>query len=202
MTRLIQSGVGLNTQTIEMGYDRLSQLRTVDRSVASNPGHLVTDYQYDGAGRLFDIENKFNTNVISNYNYGYDDGNRLSGKSGTDGSSTVDYGRDNQISAVDNTTRPDESYSFNALGIRAGWVTDTVDKRRVLNDGVYQYLYDDEGNLTQKTEIATSKVTTYTWDYRNRLISVTSGSQTVEYGYDAEDRRVSKRINEIGRAHV
>jgi RHS repeat-associated protein len=121
----------------------------------------------------------------------------LSGKGGTDGISSIDYGNDNQISAVDNATRPDESYSFNALGIRAGWVTDAADKRRVLNDGIYQYQYDDEGNLTQKKEIASGKVTSYVWDYRNRLTRVTSGSQVVEYGYDAEDRRVSKTINGV-----
>jgi RHS repeat-associated protein len=197
LTRLIQSGVGLSTQTIEMDYDRLSQLMRIDRTVASNPGHLITDYGYDGAGRLGSIDHKFNSSVVSNYNYGYDDGNRLSGKGGTDGISTVAYGNDNQISAVNNTTRPDEAYSFDALGIRAGWLTDAVDKRRVLNDGIYQYQYDDEGNLTEKQEIATGKVTTYTWDYRNRLMKVTSGSLVVEYGYDAEDRRVSKRVNGV-----
>jgi YD repeat-containing protein len=138
LTRLTQSGVGLATQNIDFTYDKLSQLKQVDRSVTTNPGHLVSDYQYDGAGRLFDIKNKFNSTVISDYAYGYDDGNRLSGKSGTDGISTVDYGKDNQISAVNNTNRPDEAYSFNALGIRAGWVTDALDKRRVLNDGTYQ----------------------------------------------------------------
>jgi RHS repeat-associated protein len=197
LTRLVQSGVGLSTQTIEMGYDRLSQLTRIDRTVASNPGHVITDYGYDGAGRLGSIDHQFNSSVISNYNYGYDDGSRLSGKGGTDGISTVAYGNDNQISAVNNTTRPDEAYSFDALGIRAGWVTDALDKRQVLNDGSYLYLYDDEGNLTQKQEIATGKVTTYTWDYRNRLTKVTSGSQVVEYGYDAQDRRVGKKVNGV-----
>jgi RHS repeat-associated protein len=198
LTNLIQSGVGLATQTIEMSYDKLSQLRKIDRVVASNPGHLVTDYDYDGAGRLFDIKNKFNTNVISNYNYGYDNGNRLNGKSGTDGISTVAYGNDNQISSVTSISLPNESYSFNALGIRSGWVTDTVDKRRVLSDGTYQYQYDDEGNLTQKKEISTGKVTTYVWDYRNRLSRVNlSDGSIVEYGYDAEDRRVGKKINGV-----
>ncbi|NJR32299.1 MAG: RHS repeat-associated core domain-containing protein [Chamaesiphon sp. CSU_1_12] len=198
LTRLTQSGVGLSTQTIEMDYDRLSQLKQVKRAVATNPGLLITDYGYDGAGRLLDITNKFNSTVISNYNYGYDDGNRLSSKNGTDGTSSIDYGNDNQIRAVDNASRPDESYSFNALGIRAGWMTDPLDKRRVLNDGVYQYQYDNEGNLTRKEEIATSKVTSYTWDDRNRLSRVNlSDGTAIEYGYDASDRRVSKKINSV-----
>jgi YD repeat-containing protein len=150
LTHLTQSGFGLSTQNIGFSYDKLSQLKQIDRTVASNLGHLITDYSYDGAGRLFDINNRFDTTVISNYHYGYDDGNRLSGKSGTDGNSTIDYGHDNQISAVDNTTRPDEAYSFNALGIRAGWVTDASDKRvsKKIN-GVTQekYVYDGSESL-------------------------------------------------------
>jgi RHS repeat-associated protein len=175
----------------------LSQLTQVDRKAATNPGHLITDYQYDAVGRLIDINNHFNTTNISHETYSYDDGNRLTTKSGTDGNSTVGYGKDNQISTVDNATRPDEAYSFNALGIRAGWVTDPLDKRRVLNDGKYQYQYDDEGNLTQKQELVTGKLTNYSWDYRNRLVKVASGTQTVEYLYDAEDKRVGKKVNGV-----
>jgi RHS repeat-associated protein len=43
--------------------------------------------------------------------------------------------------------------------------------------------------------LVTGKLTNYTWDYRNRLTKVTSGSQVVEYLYDAEDKRVGKKIN-------
>ncbi len=197
LTHLTQAGTGLSTQNIGFTYDKLSQLQQTDRQSASNPGHLITDYDYDNVGRLIDIHNRFNTTTISQDTYNYDDGNRLTTKSGTDGNSTVGYGKDNQISAVDHSTRPDEAYSFDALGIRAGWLTDALDSRRVLNDGKYQYQYDDEGNLTGKKELVTGKLTNYTWDDRNRLVKVTSGSQTVEYGYDAEDRRVAKKVNGI-----
>jgi RHS repeat-associated protein len=177
----------------------LSQLTKIDRTTASNPGHLITDYQYDAIGLRSKIDNYFNTPTtgISNYNYSYDPGNRLILTTGTDGNSAVDYGNDNQLKTIDNATRADEAYDFNALGIRSGWSTVTGDSRRVLNDGKYEYRYDDEGNLTQKKELLTGNLTTYEWDYRNRLMKVVSGSQTVEYGYDAEDKRVSKKLNGV-----
>jgi YD repeat-containing protein len=45
--------------------------------------------------------------------------------------------------------------------------------------------------------LVTGKLTNYSWDYRNRLTKVTSGSQVVEYLYDAEDKRVGKKINGV-----
>lgn len=194
-TGLTQSGAGIATQNIRHSYDRLSQLTQVDRQSSGNSGHLITDYQYDPVGRIVDINNRFNTTVISHDAYSYDSGSRLTGKTGNDGNSTVGYGKDNQISTVAHSNQTDEAYNFNALGIRAGWVTDPQDSRRVLSDGKYQYQYDDEGNLTQKREVSTGKMTNYEWDYRNRLVKVSlSDGSRVDYGYDAEDRRTSKKV--------
>jgi hypothetical protein len=61
---------------------------------------------------------------------------------------------------------------------------------------VYNYVYDDEGNRTRRTEISTGKVTEYVWDYRNRLSSVVfkdaAGNvvKSIEYTYDSSDRRI------------
>jgi RHS repeat-associated protein len=90
-----------------------------------------------------------------------------------------------------------EAYQFDTLGNRSTWSTDPLDSRRLLNDGTYQYRYDDEGNLSAKTELATGKITTYQWDYRNRLVSVTSDSHVIEYLYDAQDKRVGKQLDGI-----
>ncbi len=92
-------------------------------------------------------------------------------------------------------TGSNEAYQFDTLGNRITWSTDPLDSRRLLNDGTYQYLYDDEGNLADKNEIATGKITTYQWDYRNRLVSVTSDSHVIEYLYDAQDKRVGKKLD-------
>jgi RHS repeat-associated protein len=122
-----------------------------------------------------------------------------SSTTGTDGNKAVDYSNDNQINTVTTSMGSNEAYQFDTLGNRSTWSTDPLDSRRLLNDGTYQYLYDDEGNLSDKTELATGKITSYQWDYRNRLVSVTSDSHTIEYLYDAQDKRVSKQLDGIVR---
>jgi RHS repeat-associated protein len=199
LTYLHQTGTGVVATDIGFSYDRLNQLTKINRSDANDLGHLVTDYQYDAVGLVADINSYFNTtaNTVSHYHYGYDAGNRLILTTGTDGNSAVNYGNDNQLTGVTKSSGANESYNFDALGIRSGWSTVAGDSRQVLSDGTYEYRYDDEGNLSRKKELSTGAITNYSWDYRNRLTSVTSGSQTVEYGYDAEDKRVSKKINGV-----
>jgi hypothetical protein len=52
-----------------------------------------------------------------------------------------------------------------------------------------------------RTEIATNKVTVYTWDYRNRLVGVRDKSaagtpvQKVAFTYDAMERRLFKIVD-------
>jgi RHS repeat-associated protein len=71
----------------------------------------------------------------------------------------------------------------------------------LLTDGVYNYSYDDEGNRTKRTEIATGKVTEYVWDYRNRLASVLfkdaggTVTKTIQYLYDVNNQRIGKKID-------
>jgi RHS repeat-associated protein len=204
LKKLSQSGLGVTAQVMEFGYDRLNQLTNISRITANSDGALVTDYQYNEVGLLKDINNYFvkptvfnPVTTISNYHYDYDAGNRLTLKSGTDGNSVIDYGKDNQLKSVDNSSRADEAYNFNALGIRNNWSTVTGDSRQVQNDGKFEYRYDDEGNLTRKTELASGNITNYEWDYRNRLSKVSSAGQIVDYQYDAEDRRVGKVINGV-----
>jgi RHS repeat-associated protein len=204
LKKLSQSGLGVIAQVMEFGYDRLNQLTNISRTTANSAGALATDYQYNEVGLLKDINNYFIKptafnliTTISNYHYDYDAGNRLTTKSGTDGNSVIDYGKDNQLKSVDNSNRTDEAYNFNALGIRNNWSTVTSDSRQILNDGKFEYKYDNEGNLTRKEELATRKITTYEWDYRNRLSKVISVGQQVQYQYDAEDRRVGKAINGV-----
>ena len=67
---------------------------------------------------------------------------------------------------------------------------------RLRSDGVYNYTYDNEGNLLTKTRLSDGQVTEYTWDYRNRLVRVVvkDAAGTVlheeRYTSDVLDRRI------------
>jgi RHS repeat-associated protein len=89
----------------------------------------------------------------------------------------------------------DESYSYDQNGNRLAYQTDTAN--RLVSDGVYTYLYDGEGNRIQRKSIDSGLVTTYEWDYRNRLVGVTEGTKVIGYLYDATDRRIAKLLNGV-----
>jgi hypothetical protein len=182
LRHISQTGTGVIATEIDFSYDKLSQLQQIDRTSASDPTQVITQYRYTTAGLLEDINNysqTTNTNTtttnISHYHYTYDPG-RLKLTTGTDGNKAVDYSNDNQINTVTTSTGSNEAYQFDTLGNRSTWSTDPLDSRRLLNDGTYKYLYDDEGNLTDKTEIATGKITTYQWDYRYVFNSPTNAT--------------------------
>jgi YD repeat-containing protein len=58
------------------------------------------------------------------------------------------------------------------------------------------YTYDDNGNLAQKSESTNpSNVTSYTWDSRNRLTSITQPGLVATFDYDARHRRIARAVN-------
>jgi RHS repeat-associated protein len=95
----------------------------------------------------------------------------------------------------------DEAYSYDANGNRTNNGYQLGANNQVLSDGTYSYSYDNEGNRTGRTNLANGEITTYRWDYRQRLTQVitqdSSGRvmQAVEYTYDTYDRRIGKVID-------
>lgn len=71
--------------------------------------------------------------------------------------------------------RLNSTYTTDANGNRtnAGFAPAT-DSNRLQSDGVYDYQYDAEGNVTRQTKIADGSYSVLDWDQRNRLISVTN----------------------------
>ena len=208
LTSIKQSGSGIASKRADFAYDAAGRRTTLTRyaSLNTTPTVLVTAYAYDNADRLTSLTHKTAGGTVrSQYVYTLDNANRLTGEARTwtlsSGTATdtvgYTYTNDDQLTGVthSNGAFAAENFSYDVNGNRTltGYVTTTGN--RLASDGTFNYTYDDEGNLTVKTEIATGNQTLYAWDYRNRLTEVDSkvGATTTvlaQYVYDALDRRI------------
>ena len=158
-------------------------------------------YEYDGAGRLINLTHSQNSVILANYGWIYDNAHRVTRFTSPDGISNYTYDDRGQLLEGDHDYQSDESYSYDNNGNRTntGYVTGA--NNRLSSDGVYNYTYDAEGNHIQRTAIATGEVTSYEWDFRNRLtkvVTLDSDGNIVkrgEYAYDVFDRRIGKSLN-------
>ena len=203
---ITQSGIGVTDKRVDFTYDKASQLKEIDRFSDLAGTQLVaeSDYDYDDFGRLIDLVHNNSTGTIANYNWIYDEANRIEQFTSPDGVVVYNYDDTNQLTSADYNYQDDESYSYDGTGNRTNGGYVTGDNNQLLSDGVYNYTYDNEGNRLDRTEITTGEVTEYQWDYRNRLVGVVtkdvSGNvlATVEYQYDVYDRRIAKSVDSDG----
>jgi RHS repeat-associated protein len=200
-TQVTQFGVGLANKRVDFVYAADSGLmREVDRYL-DNQLIVKTTNAYDDFGRLTGITHTNGAGVISTHGYDYDALNRLTAESRDGVSRQFGYDNIDQVKSVSGSNS--ESYDYDKNGNRTNAGYEHVAQNRLTSDGIYSYDYDDEGNRTKRTEIATGKVDEYTWDYRNRLVSVVSKDkfgavlQAVAYEYDVNDLRVKKTVNGV-----
>ena len=207
LATITQSGTGVAPKRVDFAYDAASRRTTLTRysDLAGTTPVLATLYAYDAADRLTTLTHQTSGGVVrSQYAYTLDPANRLTSEArtwqnGTTQTDTLTYSYTNNDQLIGvthtNTAFSNESYSYDATGNRTMSGYSTTTGNRLSNDGTFNYAYDDEGNLTSKTVIATGVQTLYTYDYRNRLTEVDtkSGITTTvvaSYTYDALDRRI------------
>lgn len=179
-----------NNTTVDYVYDVTSQLKQLTHALSSTPFADFNYTLYDGVGnreQVNVVRPPAVTGVTAQLDYIYDSLYRLT--DGTKVTSAVPF---------------DEDYQYDPVGNRlkkAGQITDSTfdDANRLLNDTVYTYTYDDNGNMITKTEIAQpTNVTTYTYDAENQLIKIDlpNGDQW-DYAYDGLGRRIAKTLNAV-----
>jgi RHS repeat-associated protein len=194
------SGGGIAPARVDYQYDAHRQTTEIDRfsDLAGTTSAGKTVQQFDSAGRLTQIthENAVDA-VLAQYGYTYDAASQLITQ--TDHGQTDQYSYDpaGQITSANYSTQADETFTYDASGNRtSGGVVVGADNR-IASDGTFSYSYDNEGNLIQKTNIATHDYTKYTYDYRNRLTEVDNFTAAnvmtsqVKYTYDVFDRRIA-----------
>lgn len=167
-------------------YDPASQVQQILHKLgASGPTINQAAYTYNGVGNRDSLTDRRGTQ-----NFGYDNLDRLT-------------------SASHPLLGTPQAFAYDAVGNRttAGNVTNAGNQ--LTADATHSYQYDDNGNLTRKTLLATGNYTHYTYDAENRLIKVedfVAGNPTAAftstYRYDGLGRRIEKVANGQTRRYV
>jgi RHS repeat-associated protein len=199
--------------TVNYSYDSAGRLESV-RDAADD---LLVGYSYDDAGRLARIDRGNGTYTIytydaanqvtnlahhapggavsQNFAYVYDERGRRLSMTSHDGVTVYGYNDAGELTAV---TLPDGrsiQYEYDAAGSRISATNDGQQTSYFANE-LQQYVqvgdvirnYDTDGNLVQ---IGGSEPITYTYDGLDRLVSVTTASDTWHYEYNPLDQRTA-----------
>jgi RHS repeat-associated protein len=213
LAEVTQSGAGVSTKGVDLTYNEVGQPATIHRFVDLGGTQEVASsaYTYDNLNRLTLLVHSHGGAAVASYQYTFDAASRITQIVSNDG--TTDYTLDalGQLLTADHhsSSNPAESYTYDHNGNRATSGTQAstytiVSANRLSSDGTYTYAYDNEGNLIQRTEIATNKVRLFQWDERNRLTAVIDRDATgtviqqVLFTYDAFDRRIAKEVKQGG----
>ncbi len=211
MSRITQTGNGISDKRVDLSYNAVGQFAAINRfsNLAGTQLVVGSTYTYDALNRLTSLRHSNASDTLAFYDYLYDSDSRITRITDVDGITNYSYDDRDQLIGADhsNAAKPDETYEYDANGNRVnssihgnGYVTGPGN--RLLSDGVYNYVYDSEGNLVKRTEITTGNYRDLVWDFRNRLVAVIDKTaagvptQEVEFRYDGLDRRISKSVDE------
>lgn len=214
LSRVTQSGSGVQSKRVDMSYSPASLLTQLKRfsDLTGTQGVANTNYEYECGGcpgRLAAIRHRkaSDNSVIHDMTFMRDPlGNILSS---TDAEGAHLYGYDplRRLTSATHPVggmQPSEFYTYDAVGNRLtshlshvytySWQTQGKGNR-LLKDNQFDYVYDNEGNLTRKTDRTTGAYTEYVYNYRNRmtaaiqrnLAAVETGR--METGYDPLNKR-------------
>ncbi|MBD2459072.1 putative Ig domain-containing protein [Nostoc sp. FACHB-87] len=204
LTSQTWQGTGIDPARVNYSYDSRGDRAQIQRFSDLAGTQLVgsSNFNYDALQRLTGITHSNGAgSTLANYSYNYNLASFLNSETYKGQTTNYIYDRANQLTNADRSLLPDENYTYDANGNPTGNGLVIGTNNQILSDGQFNYTYDREGNLATKTNISTGITTTYNYDFRNRLIGIvdrnTSGNitQSVEFKYDAFDRRISKTVN-------
>ncbi len=197
---------GTEKTWLKFGYDNADKRTSIERSIAGSGTKILTTLAYDNASRLTTIQHKVSGgSALATFVYGYNSGGLITTETNAEGLATYSYDDTNQLTGVDRPVgQTDESYGYDLNGNRNTTGYTVSGGNTMTASPGYTYTYDAEGNTSAKTETATGKVTTYSYDHRNRLTGVTqknSGGSVImqaTYTYDALGRRIKTDVDADG----
>ncbi|MEM6780205.1 MAG: RHS repeat-associated core domain-containing protein, partial [Planctomycetota bacterium] len=209
--RIDWNGGGVTPIHVQMDYNPRDGLSSLRRYAGLVDPLLIgySDYRFDESGRMAELSHRDPSGAeISRFDYAYNQANELISTS--DRGVIREFVRDarGQVTSVTDSSGVLESYVFDGAGNRQANDVDVSPGNRLDSDGVFDYQYDAVGNLVEKTRLVDGQVTSFSYDYRNRLTTVVIQSDegitetVVEFVYDAFDRKIIRRIDGEAQATV
>ncbi len=191
---------------IDFNYNAVGDKSSIERFSDFTGTNRIskTAFSYDSNRRATSQSNLSPTlTPFSNYTYNYNAGSELTRETFRGENSNFTYDNVGQLISADNALKPDETFTYDALGNRTntGYVTSAGNL--VTKDQTFDYTYDLDGNLILKKNRTTNETTEYGYDHRNRLVSSVDKNnlgdeiKKVTFGYDTRDRRVTKTVDGI-----
>ncbi|CAB1059836.1 hypothetical protein D1BOALGB6SA_4601, partial [Olavius sp. associated proteobacterium Delta 1] len=167
------------------------------------PGGSKREYDYDPLMRVKMITAKDpGQNILMNYQYNYDKMDNITAKATEHGDYGYGYDDLYRLTSADNPVQTDEGFTYDAVGNRltAAGVADNWsynDSNELQGYAGITFEYDDNGNMTQKTDAG--QVTNYIYNVEDRLERVEDGSGSLisTYYYDPFGRRLWKEVNGV-----
>jgi RHS repeat-associated protein len=221
----IATFTGPDGVTVSYGYDKANRLKTVsipgEGTVTYNeyyggtpnkitlPGGGTQLITFDALARPVALVSKDGAgNSIFSQSLAYNQVNNIVSKTTDHDDYHYTYDALDRLTAVDNPALPDESYTYDAIGnqltktislIGGGDdITETYQynqNNELLNHGDTSYVYDNNGNRTEKTQAGVT--THYQYSVKNELTDIQDASQATiaHYDYDPYSYRLKKEAN-------
>jgi RHS repeat-associated protein len=182
-----------------VNYDYDAAGRLVRKALGNG---VYTTYEYDAAGQLTHLVNrKADGTILSRFDYTYNASGQRTSMTTLEGTWSYSYDASGQLTGV---TYPDGrvvTYVYDAVGNRIEVIDDGISTAYAMNNmnqytavGEATYTFDADGNMASKTEGGVT--TTYAYDIENRLVGVTTPTDTWTYTYDAFGNRIASTHND------
>ncbi len=205
------TGLGSGGQVsarVGMTYNARGQTTEIARfgSIAAPTPASKISLSYDESGRIARIRNTSAADaVLANYDMAWDLADQLTEWNVNGQLQRFNYDATGQLTSVargDNANA--ERYQYDLNGNRQGSGQTVGANNRLLADDKFDYQYDAEGNRTAQVERATGRITSFTYDHENHLLTATTRSpagallMNVRYRYDALGRRNARIADSDG----
>lgn len=190
MSRVITS----TGATIDMKYSARGE-----REKTLFPNGTYSEYDRDASGKLRRIVHGFAGAQSIVDSYEFDSSDNIAKITSGSRIRRFSYDASQRLIAVDKEAN-DESYSYGVDGARSASHLSASYRAnirgQIIEDDLYSYAYDMDGNLSVRTEKVSGQQTRYFFDSSNRLIRIeTPGGGVASYRYDALGRRFEKTVN-------